>query len=105
MSGQTLPLTGLELTDYTETQQRPHIYRFPRLRNGGPLVLKPGQSAFIFSGHGTNALSDRGNWLLFWALGVRVWNDSGDVAYLRDALGRIVDSQTVGQPKRHPNGH
>lgn len=98
-------LTGLELTDYTGTQQRPHIYRFPTTTTGEPLTLQPSQSAFIFTGQGRNRVSDSGDFLLFWGLSTRVWNDSGDVAYVRDAHGRIVDSRTVGHPKRHPYGH
>src|SRR4051812_32546551 len=30
-------LTGLELTDYTKTQQHVHIYRFPATTSGGAL--------------------------------------------------------------------
>jgi hypothetical protein len=98
-------LTGLEITDFTATQQRSHIYRFPKLTNGAPLQLRPGQSAFVFTGTGTNGRSTHGNWLLFAGRRAAVWNNSGDVAYLRDAQGRIVDSHTVGRPARHPNGH
>jgi hypothetical protein len=98
-------LTGLELTDYTGTQQRPHIYRFPPLRTGADLTLRPRQSAFVFTGRGQNGLSDQGDWLLFAGRLAAVWNNSGDVAYLRDSKGRIIDSRTVGHPARHPNGH
>jgi hypothetical protein len=34
-----------------------------------------------------------------------VWNNTGDVAYLRKADGAFVDSMTAGDPPRHPNGH
>jgi len=46
----SVALTGLELTDYTGTQQRPHIYRFPRTTNHGTLYLEPGESAYVFYG-------------------------------------------------------
>src|SRR4051812_21215541 len=75
-------LTGLELTDYTDTQQNVHVYRFPALTNGSPFILKPGQSAFVFTGHGENTLSGEGNWLLFAGRSASVWNNGGDVAYL-----------------------
>lgn len=98
-------LTGLEITDYTATQQRPHIYHFPTMTDGTNFALQPRQSAFVFTAPGSASLSDRGDWLLFANRRAPVWNDSGDVAYLRDARGRIIDSRTVGHPARHPNGH
>lgn len=101
----SVALTGLELTDYTGTQQRPHIYRFPRTTSHGTLYLEPGESAYVFTGDGTNCRSDGGHLLLFWGHSTRIWNDDGDVAYLRRSDGTFVDSRTVGNPKRHPNGH
>jgi hypothetical protein len=99
------PLTGNELTDYTATQQHAHIYRFPAQPSGEPISLNPGQSAFVFSGYGEDALDENGNWLLFANRKAAVWNDDGDVAYLRHSNGELIDSLTVGHPKRHPNGH
>jgi hypothetical protein len=101
-----ISLTGLEVTDYTTTQQRPHIYRFPLAVGDGNLMLSPGNSAFLFSGPGEGARLDDGDLLLFWNLQTNVWNDSGDVAYLRRTSdGTFVDHMTVGSPKRHPGGH
>ena len=79
--------------------RRPHIYRFPALS------LRPGQSAFVFTGPGRNDLSVHGDFVLFAGRRSAVWNNTGDVAYLRDARGRIIDSRSVGHPARHPNGH
>jgi Lamin Tail Domain len=98
-------LTGLELTDYTGTQRRPHIYTFPAAVGNVGLQLGRGNSAFVFTGHGTNDRLGDGDLLLFWGLGIRVWNDDGDVAYLRHPNGTFIDTMTVGNPKRHPNGH
>lgn len=102
---QAVALTGLELSDYTSTQQRPHIYRFPRTTTGQALHLRPQESAYIFTGVGQNCRSDSGSLLLFWNLAHTVWNDDGDVAYLRHSDGTFVDTMTVGDPKRHPGGH
>lgn len=102
---QRVALTGLELTDYTGTQRRPHIFHFPRTTEQGTLYLEPRQSAYVFSGTGKNRRSDSGALLLFWGLRHAVWNDDGDVAYLRRSDGTFVDTQTVGHPKRHPGGH
>jgi Lamin Tail Domain len=98
-------LTGLELTDYTATQQHVHVYRFPAFQDGSPLQLKPRQAAYVFTGPGRNALGDQGDWLLFAGRRGKVWNDTGDVAYLRNQAGEFIDSMTAGTPKRHPNGH
>lgn len=97
-------LTGLALTDYTETQQDAHIYRFPAAVDG-VLQLAPGRSAYIFTGSGQNERLSNGDLLLFWGRRASVWNDDGDVAYLRNAQGEFIDHLTVGSPKRHPGGH
>jgi hypothetical protein len=101
----SLALTGLELTDYTATQQHVHVYRFPSLSDGSPLTLTPGQSAYVFTGHGKSELTQDGHWLLFAGRSAAIWNNTGDVAYLRNSAGQLVDSRTAGHPKRHPNGH
>src|SRR6266496_3578203 len=67
-------VTGLELTDYTGTQRRPHIYRFPSMADGSDLTLTPGQSAFVFTGAGRNQLSTQGDWLLFAGRSASIWN-------------------------------
>jgi Lamin Tail Domain len=100
-----VPVTGLELTDYTATQQQPHVFRFPKTTENGTLYLGAGKSAYVFTGPGTNARNDDDNLILFWNRSASVWNNDGDVAYLRHTNGQLVDSMTVGDPKRHPNGH
>lgn len=101
----TVAVNGLELTDYTATQQHVHVYRFPGAVGGGDLKLAPGQSAFVFTGRGNNARNNEGNLILFTGRSASIWNNDGDVAYLRRLNGTFVDSRTVGDPKRHPNGH
>ncbi len=98
-------VTGLELTDYTETQQHPHIFRFPSTTEGGVLYLEAGRSAHVFTGSGTDGRDDDENLIFFWNRSASVWNQDGDVAYLRHTNGQLVDSMTVGDPQRHPNGH
>jgi hypothetical protein len=98
-------LTGLELTDYTTTQAHVHIYRFPATTAGTNLLLGPGEEAFIFTGRGTNERLKDGDLLLFMNRSAPIWNNTGDVAYLRRRNGTFVDSLTVGHPARHPNGH
>jgi hypothetical protein len=101
----TVGLTGLKLTDYTATQQNVHIYTFPGTTEGQVLTLAPGRSAYVFTGRGTSDRLNNGNLLLFAGRPAPMWNDTGDVAYLRNADGTFIDSMTAGHPKRHPNGH
>src|SRR5207248_1123255 len=101
----SVALTGLEITDYTATQQHVHVYRFPSMDDGSVFMLLPRQSVFIFTGHGVNTMSTQRDWLLFAGRSGAVWNNSGDVAYLRRSDGTFVDTMTVGSPKRHPGGH
>lgn len=111
VNGGTMPvaLTGLELTDYTKTQQHVHIYRFPKARNDTALMLTPGEHAFVFTGSGTNARHTRDSGMselwLFAGRSAPVWNNNGDVSYLRKLDGTFVSSLTVGDPARHPGGH
>jgi len=102
-------LTDLEITDFTETQQHVHIYRFPPTTSQTPLILGPGQTAFVFTGHGKSEWitlqSGKQQLLLFAGRDAPVWNNTGDVAYLRRPDGTFIDSMTVGDPARHPNGH
>jgi Lamin Tail Domain len=104
-----LPLTGLELTDFTRTQQEVHIYRFPATTTRTPLLLGAGEVAYVFTGPGLNERVTRsdGRYELHLYAGYRaaVWNNDGDVAYLRHlADGTIVSWLTVGTPARHPGG-
>jgi lamin tail-like protein len=101
----SVPLTGLEITDYTMTQQHVHVYRFPQAQGNADLILSPGEEAYVFTGHGQNQRLGDGDLLLFAERSAPIWNNTGDVAYLRRLDGTFVDSMTVGDPPRHPNGH
>lgn len=102
---QAVILTGLKITDYTATQQHVHIYAFPSAVGNVGLELRPGNSAFVFTGHGQNERTRDGDLLLFAGRSAPIWNNNGDVAYLRRADGTFIDWMTVGSPKRHPYGH
>ena len=78
---------------------------FPGATGGATLTLRPGQAAFVFTGHGTNERLSDGDLLLFWGRNASVRNNTGDVAYLRNPGGTFIDYMTVGEPKRHPSGH
>ena len=63
-------------------------------------VAGPDQSPEHPLGIGGEALHD---WLV--PLKAPVWNNTGDVVYLRKPDGTFIDTMTVGDPARHPNGH
>lgn len=98
-------LTGLEITDYTATQAHVHVYRFPPAEGGAILTLPRGCSAYVFTGSGQDRRLADGDLLLFADRHAPIWNNDGDVAYLRRLNGSFVDFLTVGSPKRHPGGH
>lgn len=106
---QAVSLTGLEITDFTKTQQHVHIYTFPATTSQTPLMLGPGQTAYVFTGKGKSEWvttpGSKKQLLLFAGKGAPVWNNTGDVAYLRRPDGTFIDTMTVGDPARHPNGH
>lgn len=100
------PLTPLMVTDFTATQQVHHAYRFPGAQGGGDLMLDPGNTAYVFTSPGTDERREDGDLLLFGYRNAPIWNNTGDVAYLRRvADGTIVSYLTVGDPTRHPGGH
>ena len=103
-NGSPEQVTGMELANYTSARQHVTVYVFPKLTEGRALALDPGQSAYVFSTEGFSEPSDAG-WLLFAGWTAPIWNGHGDVAYLRDTAGRILDSMIVGQATRHRNGH
>lgn len=105
----SVPLTGLAITDFTNLQKNVHIYGFPPTTAGTALLLEPSISAFVFTGRGENRWGTDSNGkrclYLFMDRSAPIWNNSGDVVYLRELNGQFVDSLTVGAPARHPNGH
>jgi hypothetical protein len=97
-------LTRIELANYTAAREHVCVYVFPRLTDGSPIELQPGQSAYVFSGEGEGEPYEAG-WLLYAGWTVPIWDSQGDVAYLRDTDGRVLDSMVVGQARRHRDGH
>jgi hypothetical protein len=99
-------VTGIELTCQTDAKQHVPVYTFPAAADDAPLELDPGRSAYVFSGSGTSSRTPHGDLILFAALPAGVWNDEGrDVAHLRRADGRILDTLRLGRQPRHPDGH
>ena len=86
-----------EVTDQTEQQLRPPIYRFPvTLASGSTWHFDPGESIYIFTGHGQDVFIAKPNnqgrpqFHFHWDRDAMVWNNSGDRVYLRSDDGRFV---------------
>jgi hypothetical protein len=82
-----------------------HVFSFPPAQGGAALTLGPGETAYVFTGSGRNERVADGDLLLFAGRHAPVWNNTGDVAYLRNARGEFIDWMDVEAPARHPNGH
>jgi hypothetical protein len=80
------------------------LAHYGALADPGSLAAQ-GSGIHVFTGQGTNDRDRDGDLYLFVGRRAPIWNDDGDVAYLRLGDGRFIDSRTVGHPKRHPNGH
>ena len=68
-------MTGFTLSDYAG-----HVYKF------GALILPEGSEIRLFTGSGTDTSTS-----FYWGEKTPVWNNRGDVAYLRDGDGELVD--------------
>ncbi len=95
------PLTDMELSNYAASQRHTLVYLFPALTDGSPLLLEPGEHAYVFTGSGISELRT-GHWLLFAGLEAPVWGNGGGVAYLRNTAGQIVDSLAAGNRRETP---
>ena len=65
-------------------------------------MLPAGKKVYVFTGPGKGAWGQSGNLFLFARRRAPVWNNTGDVAYLRRADGTFIHTKTVGSPARHP---
>jgi endonuclease YncB( thermonuclease family) len=73
---------AIDLTGFTLKDGANHIYAFSTVE------LEPNQVLRLYSGQGHDSAVD-----LYWGIaGDSVWNNKGDIAYLRDPQGRLVDS-------------
>ncbi len=91
-------VTGLELTACSG-EHHEHVYSFPQ----GELAA--GQTAYVYSGKGSNQRTHTGDLILYAGLRAPVFKDESHVAYLRHTDGRIIDTMHAGRPPRHPDGH
>jgi hypothetical protein len=102
-------IAGLELTDYTGTRRHVHIHirTFPAATAESKTTrLDAGEAANVFIGRVTDAwIPLDGGELelhLYMNRDAKVWNNNGDVAYLRRPDGTFITYKAVGHPARHP---
>lgn len=88
-------IAGWLLTDETSQQVRPHVFRFPQLIAGRTWTLDPGETVVVVTGTGTDTYvnvdrSKRPTFWVYWGRTAFVWNNSGDIVYLRHPDGEFV---------------
>ena len=74
LGGAPLVMTGWTLRDLAGK-----TFTFP------PFTLPIDGVVRVWTGKGANTATD-----LYWGSGTAIWNNSGDTAYLRDAVGNLV---------------
>ncbi len=72
--------TSIDMTGWAVKDESTHIYEFQ------DFVLSPGQSVSLRSGEGTDTMVN-----VYWHDDSSVWNNDGDVCFLRDGNGLLVD--------------
>jgi hypothetical protein len=94
---ETFVTDGWEVTDETDRQIDPHIFKLPRtLANGQTWRFEPGETTYIFSGSGSDVFiaqpsgGGRPQYHLYWGRRAMVWNNTGDRVYLRNEQGQFV---------------
>lgn len=74
------------LTNWTIRDKTGYAYKF------GTFTLEPGASVTLHTGSGANTSTDR-----YWGKRWYVWNNGGDVAYLRNSSGTTKDTCAWGR--------
>lgn len=70
----------INLKDWTLRDVANHIYKFYSF------TLSSGGTVYLYSGQGTDTTTK-----LYWGYKHAVWNNEGDIAYLRDNTGKLID--------------
>ena len=77
----------VNLSRWTVRDKANHVYTF-----AGTVSVKPGATLWLHTGRGTNTASHR-----YWNSGNYIWNNTGDVAYVRNASGTQIDTCSWGK--------
>ncbi|USZ67543.1 lamin tail domain-containing protein [Halorussus salilacus] len=74
----------LEMTGWTLEDEADYTYEFP-----DGFTLGAGETVRVHTGDGEDTDTD-----LYWGMGIPVWNNDGDTAYLYDDAGNLADELT-----------
>jgi len=77
---------SIDITGWTVKDEGTHIYHF------GNIALAPNQTVTLASGEGTDTLTQ-----VYWHMDSSIWNNDGDVCFLRDENGLLVDGWRYDQ--------
>ncbi len=77
------------------TDPEPTVFSFPiRLANGAVWSFEPGESIYLFTGHGRDCFTiptgQRPQFHFYWNRDAMVWDNAGAGAYLRSVDGRFA---------------
>lgn len=87
---------GWLITDETDRQIDPHVYRLPdKLGNGQGWTFAPDEVLYLITGRGTDAFVARPSsgppqFHFYWNRDAFVWNNKGDRVYLRHPNGQFA---------------
>ena len=81
ISPQDVNTKGFSLCD-----REGHTYIFPRA------ILRPGYTLLLFTGKGRDILQGVSQLQLYWGSDYPIWNNKGDIGYLKDPWGRLIDT-------------
>jgi hypothetical protein len=76
---------GVALTNWTVRDAQGHVYKF------GTYKLCGGCAVTLHTGHGTNTYANR-----YWNFSNYIWNNTGDRATLKNAVGTTKDTCSWG---------
>ena len=76
-----LGTTARSLTGWTVRDAQSHVYKF------STFTLGAGKTVVLRTGKGLNTQTTR-----YWGSGYHIWNNTGDMAVMRNAAGTAMDS-------------
>ncbi|MFL5844483.1 MAG: hypothetical protein ACJ762_07300 [Solirubrobacteraceae bacterium] len=98
-------LTGRLVCTRTGAGEASQLYVFGSQDDGGPMLIEPFRSAYLFSGAGRDDRAGNGDLFLFAGRHSARWTGHGDVVELQEPDATVISSLTVAEGSRHPSGH
>lgn len=78
--------TEVDMSGWSLSDVADHIYYFPE-----GFVLQPEATVTVYTGSGEDSSTE-----LYWGSDSAIWNNSGDIAYLKNSQGDLIDKTSWG---------